>query len=660
MTMKQISVLFALLTLAASVSANWIGGTAATVDRAVARVKPALVRIQVVSTSFQNGRALKNEASGSGVIVRKDGYVLTNHHVAGHATRLVCILSSNEEIEAELVGTDALSDLSVLRLKPVRPREFPCAPFGNSDLLEVGDTVLAMGSPLALSQSVTRGIVSNTKLIMSRALEGAGRFTLDGEDVGGLVRWIAHDAAIFPGNSGGPLVNLHGEIVGINEISFGLGGAIPVNLAQQVCNEIIARGAVRRTWLGMEFQPLLKSGNAGAGVLVSGIITDSPAARAGVQAGDVLVALAGQEVSVHHAEELPPLTQLITSLPIGKEVEAVVRRNGQKKTLKLVTAERPLMEPKTRELKSWGITVRDLSFLVAQEMRLSDTNGVLVTSVRGGGPSGEAKPPLLGGDVIRQVAGQSVRNVAELLALTERLTAGKTEPTPALVSLDRRRDNAFTVVKIGLKELEEPGVEARKASLAASVQAISREMAIQLGHKGITGVRITQVYPDSAAASAGLQVGDLIVSLDGEKILVSQPGDEEVFVQMIRQYRIGTKADFGILRGKEKLTLKVELTPAPKPEREMKRYHDPNFEFTVRDLTYYDRLVVRRAEGQPGVVVTEVADGGWAAVGLLRGGDIIVAVAGESVTDVVSLEKILKRLAQERPKLETMGRCEQG
>ena len=205
---KSLAILSSLLAAVVSVAAEWLGGSAATVDRAVARVTPALVRIEVVSTRFQSGRAVKQETGGSGVIVRKDGYILTNHHVAGHATRLVCILSSNEEIEAELVGTDALSDLAVLHLKPDKARTFPAVSFGDSDELKVGDTVLAMGSPLALSQSVTRGIVSNTKLIMSRALGGAGGFTLDGEDVGGLVRWIAHDAAIFPGNSGGPLVNL--------------------------------------------------------------------------------------------------------------------------------------------------------------------------------------------------------------------------------------------------------------------------------------------------------------------------------------------------------------------------------------------------------------------------------------------------------------------
>ena len=649
----------ALAAFSSTVSADWLGGSASTVERAVARVKPALVRIEVVWTEFQNGRAVKHEAGGSGIIIRKDGFVLTNHHVAGHATRLVCILSSNEEIEAELVGTDSLSDLAVLRLKPLKPRSFPAVAFGDSDQLEVGDSVLAMGSPLALSQSVTRGIVSNTKLIMSRAMEAGGRFTLDGEDVGSLVRWIAHDATILPGNSGGPLVNLRGEIIGINEIGFGLSGAIPGNLAQRVSAELIERGSVRRAWLGVELQPLLKTGGAKDGVLVSGVIADSPAARAGLVAGDVLLELAGQDVTVHYAEEIPPLTQLICALPVGKEIEAVILHDGQKRTLRLTTAERPVREPKTHELKSWGITVRNISIPVARELRLPNTDGVLVTSIREGGPSGSAKPALANGDILRRVAGEPVRNVVELRAITDKLTAGKTAPVPALVAFDRRRDNALTVVNIGLKELEEPGIEARKASLAANAQAITSEMAAQLGHKGITGVRVTQVYPDTTAAAAGLQVGDLIVAIDGEKIPVSQPGDEEVFTQMIRQYRIGTKAEFTVWRADKKLALTIELTAAPKPEREMRRYHDPNFEFTARDLTYYDRLVLRRAENQPGVVVTEVAGGSWAAVGELRGGDIIVAVNNESIPNVAALEAILKRLATERPK-EVVLRVQRG
>src|ERR1022692_3962336 len=155
---------------------------------------------------------------GSGAIISQDGYLITNHHVAGHAARIVCTLWNREEVEAELIGTDPLTDIAVLKLKPESPRQFVPARFGDSARLRVGDAVLAMGSPMALSQSVTLGIISNVEMIMPRMFGNQGRFQLDGEDVGSLIRWIAHDAAIYPGNSSGPLVNLRGEIVGINEI----------------------------------------------------------------------------------------------------------------------------------------------------------------------------------------------------------------------------------------------------------------------------------------------------------------------------------------------------------------------------------------------------------------------------------------------------------
>src|SRR5207302_250574 len=187
----------------------------AAVDHAIARMQPTLVRIHVVSTEYREGRELKMQAVGSGAIISKDGYLVTNHHVAGHGARMVCTLWNREEIEAELVGTDPLTDISVLKLKPEKPREFIAANFGDSSKLVVGDSVLAMGSPMALSQSVTLGIISNVEMIMPRLFGNFGRMRLDGEDVGALVRWLAHDAAIYGGNSGGPLVSLSGEIIGI-------------------------------------------------------------------------------------------------------------------------------------------------------------------------------------------------------------------------------------------------------------------------------------------------------------------------------------------------------------------------------------------------------------------------------------------------------------
>src|SRR5262249_21673747 len=216
------------------------------IQRAVGAVYPALVRIHVVTEEGENGRMRKYRATGSGTIISEEGYVLPKPHVAGRGTRIVCRLSNREEVDAILVGTDPLSDLAVLKLDLSSRRDpkarLPFAKFGDSDKLKVGDVVLAMGSPAGLSQSVTKGIVANTAMISPG---GGGGFTLDGEKVGELVRWIGHDAVIFPGNSGGPLVNLRGEIVGVNEVGIGsLGGAIPGKLAQTVARALIAQGRV--------------------------------------------------------------------------------------------------------------------------------------------------------------------------------------------------------------------------------------------------------------------------------------------------------------------------------------------------------------------------------------------------------------------------------
>ena len=258
------------------------------VDVAIAKVRPALVRIRVVSTEFSEGREIKQQSVGSGAIITKDGYIVTNHHVAGHAARMFCTLWNREEVEAVLVGTDAMTDISVIKLKPDTARKFTPVGFGDSSKMRVGDYVLAMGSPMALSQSVTLGIISNTEMIMPRFYGSGARFKLDGEDVGSLVKWIGHDAAIYGGNSGGPLVNLKGDIIGINEISFGLGGAIPGNLAKSVADQIMAHGKIQRSWLGVDTQTTFKHAKNPRGIIISGVMENSPAATAGLRTGDLL------------------------------------------------------------------------------------------------------------------------------------------------------------------------------------------------------------------------------------------------------------------------------------------------------------------------------------------------------------------------------------
>lgn len=616
------------------------------VDVSIAKVKPALVRIAVVWTDYRDGRETKYEATGSGTIITGEGHVVTNHHVAGHATRMFCTLSTREVIEAELVGTDPQTDIAVIKLKSDGSRIFPTASFGDSDAMRVGDYVLALGSPMALSQSVTLGVISNTELVMPGGLGRFGAFTLDGEDVGSLVRWIGHDAAIYGGNSGGPLVNLRGQIVGVNEIRIGLGGAIPGNLARSVANQIIDRGEVVRAWLGLSVQPQLRSANTRRGVLVREALKDSPAARAGFESGDILIRLGGQEVNVRFEEQLPEFNAMVAGLKIGEPVEAVVLRAGKEETLSVTPGKYEKVEPKEQEFKQWGITGRDISFVNAKEMQRDNTDGVYVTTMGPGGPAGEAKPPISSGDVIVSVNGEHVVDVEGLQAITDRVTEGTSEPTPVLVEFERKAAKFMTVVKVGIKELPEPAMEVQKAWLAVNTQVITRDMAEQFGNPEVTGHRIIQVYPGTTAEAAGLQVGDLIYAVDGEPMQANRPEDYEELETWIRQYKIGTVAELGIIRNGEKKTIPVELTTTPRLSREMKSYEDLNFEFTARNITFLDKVSEKWDLDKSGVLVTKVEPGGWAALGGLDVSDLIISIDGVSIPDVEALEAKMQAIQE--------------
>lgn len=619
------------------------------VDDAIEAVKPALVRIGVVSTRYYDGREWKFESSGSGVIVTPEGHVVTNHHVAGHATRLRCTLSTKEELDAELVARDPLTDIAIIRLLPPEPRVFPVAEFGDSEAVRVGDTVLAMGSPLSLSQSVTMGIVSNTEMVMPEWISRSGSLQEDGEDVGALVRWIGHDAQIFPGNSGGPLVDLGGRIIGINEISLGLGGAIPGNLVSETLPELLAEGRVRRAWIGVTVQPRLNTSPIDRGVLVSGTIAESPGAAAGLQPGDHLLSLGGEAIDVSFAEQVPLFNQLVARLPIGEAVPAVIWRDGDEITLDMTPEEREPVSPREQEIQQWGITVRDISLIMAREMKRPNRDGVVITSIRSGGPSGDARPQMQTRDIITAVNGEPVKTVADLRRITAAVTQDATEPVPVLVDFDRSDEAFVTVVRVGLRSLEQPGREVTRAWLPAEVQVITRDVAEQLGDAGLRGFRVTKIYRGSTAEAAGLQVGDLIVALDGLNLEASAPEDYEELPTLVRQYRIGTEAEFAVLRDGQRSIIPIELIESPRQRREMPKYEDKNFEFTVRDISFFDKADARWEDAVRGVLVEEVKSGSWAALGTLSVRDLILEVNGTATPSVETLESVMESVNAERP-----------
>ncbi|MDH7603082.1 MAG: PDZ domain-containing protein [Armatimonadota bacterium] len=633
------------------------GGTQAAEDgiklemtTAVEAVRPALIRIHVVSADYRQGREVKTESFGSGVIISPEGYAVTNHHVAMDAERIVCNLADKREVEAKLVGTDPLADIAVIKLISPDGKPFPYAEFGDSSKLEVGDKVFAMGCPFALSQSVTMGMISNTEMILPKELITEEDFTLEGEPVGSMVRWIGHDALIRPGNSGGPLVDVNGKIVGINEISFGLSGAIPSNLAREVAEQIIKNGRVIRSWLGIEVQPLLKSSNLEKGILVSNVLDGTPAEAAGLKPGDVIVSLAGREVTARFREDIPIFNQFVADLEPNKPVEAKILRAGKEITLTITPAERPKASEKQHEIKAWGICASNITYLMQKEMRLDSQDGVLVQSVLPSGPAGTAKPPLQEEDVIIKVGDEVIKDLTGLREVTKRLTEGKSEPTPVLVEFLRNRKRLATVVKVGKQEPPQPGAEISKAWLAIDTQVINRELAQQLGMPKITGVRVTRVHEGSQAEKAGLKVGDLIVKLDGEDIPAEHESDEDVFPALIRQYDIGTKVKLGVIRDGKEITVEVTLEESPKPAEDYEKYKDDHFEFTARDIAFSDRAEGNVGKDVVGAYVESVSEGSWAALGGLRAGDVITEIDGTRILGLDGLKQVMAKIEKNKPK----------
>ena len=627
------------------------GSISESMSKAIDMVKPSLVKIQVLSTSYISGREIKNETTGSGTIISENGYIITNHHVVGHAVRLLCILSNNEEIEAEPVGTDPLSDIAVIHLKTKEDRKFPFASFGDSSLVKVGDRILAMGSPVSLSQSVTLGVASNIGVTIPREYQ-KNRYSLflDGEDVGSFVLWIGHDAAIYPGNSGGPLVNLKGEIIGINEIVFGLSGAIPSNLAKEISAQLIKDGKVTRSWLGLDVQPLLKHSKTKYGGLISGVLEGSPADLAGFKSGDILLRIGNHPVNLRYVEEMPLFRQMTATLPINTPINAEVKRDGKNLTLTVIPLEREPAQEKTIESKEWGITVCNISKTAKKQLKLKNQDGVLITSVGLGGPCGEAKPVINSKDVLVKINNKQVKNVKDFLAITKSLIEGKEEHVPTLVELNRNSQMYISVINVGIKKIRDQGLEVKKAWLPINTQVITREIARMMDIPDITGVRITKLLDEDYAKKTDIFVGDLIVGLDGEKIPAAFPEDAEIFSSMIRQYRIGSKVNLNLLRDKEEITVSATLPRSPRLDREMKKYRDEDYEFTVRDLSFMIKIENQWESEQAGVIVEEVTPGSWAALGELAVDDLILEIDNKPVANVKQFRESMIQLKNEKPK----------
>ncbi len=622
------------------------------IDAARKKVYPALVNISVVVRYYNGGRAQRSSAGGSGVIVSKEGHVITNFHVAGNTTRITCTLPSGEAIEAAVVTHDPLTDISILKLhleKRVDPNApLPFATIGNSDLLQVGDYVLAMGNPMMLSSSMTLGIVSNTKRVFTDFLgNDIEDMTLDeGEKTGLFTRWLQHDALILPGNSGGPLVNLKGEVVGINELGGGgVGFAIPSNIAASVYQQAVATGEIKRGWLGITVLPVKKIGRT-TGALVSAVWPNSPAEKAGIVPGDILTEMDGQPVNVRFFEEVPLFYQSVAAESAGKSVSLKYLRDNSEKTAAATVVQMAKYLGKEGEVRPMGITVQEITEPMALLQHFPNRDGVYVTGVRTGFPFETAKPDIKAEDVILSIGGKKVNSADEFA----KAAAGVGEQ-PVVVEFRRDRENLVTVVRAQPEKPSAEGTELPKAWLGAKTQVLVSEVAAAMSMANTKGFRVTEVYPYTEAAKSGLAIGDVITAVNKTKLTATKPQDAEELRTLVEDLTIGDKADLTVLRDGKPRQIAVTLEAAPASSDQAKKARSKEFEFGVRDLTPLDRMEQHWKQDQQGVLVSDITEGGWANLSGLRSGDLVLSIAGQKIEDVAKFEQVMKKILTDKPKV---------
>jgi serine protease Do len=407
--------------------------------RAAEQVEPSVAHIKVFDTEFYT-----REGSGSGVIVNSTGFILTNAHVVSRAIKLKVKLADGTETDARVIGVDSPTDLAVIKID--LPRPLPVARIGDSDKLNVGDWVLAIGSPFGLEQTVTAGIISAKDRVT-----GTGSTPFQ--------QFLQTDAAINPGNSGGPLVNLAGEVIGINTqiatstgVYSGIGFALPSSTAAEIYNQLVTDGKVRRGFLGVnpgEITPQIARLNGiaeGEGVVVRELTSDaSPAARAGLQTGDVITEVNGQKV-----KSIRALIRRVASLGVGSTANITYFRGGERRTAVVKLEERKdepegprgirptppeqrKDEPRKDEKRekapgaakrrsTLGVTAKTLTPDLARLHGLEGARGAYVTSVEAGSIGADNR--VLVDDLIVQINDKPVASLEDFQRLTRGLKSG--------------------------------------------------------------------------------------------------------------------------------------------------------------------------------------------------------------------------------------------
>jgi serine protease Do len=385
--------------------------------------------------SFEMPKDFKQSGVGSGVIVDGEGYILTNNHVIKDADDIKVKLSDKKTYKGKVVGTDPKTDLAVIKISA---NNLPVMKLGNSDELKVGDKVIAIGNPLGLNQTVTSGIISAT----GRADVGIA----DYED------FIQTDAPINPGNSGGALVNVKGELIGINTAIFstsggyqGIGFAIPSNMAKVVMENLIKHGKVIRGWLGVSIQPITPDLAKELGVkdekgaLVADVMEGSPAEKSRLKRGDVIIELDGKAVT-----DITSLRNMVAGINPGKEVTIKYLRDGNSKTVKVKIEELPAQtqqQPGKFDNQLNGVSVQNITPDVRKSLDIPQrVKGVIINDVDA---NSAAAGILTQGDIIIEVNRKKIGNIMEYQAIVSRIPSGQN----ILLLIYRNGSNLFITLQ---------------------------------------------------------------------------------------------------------------------------------------------------------------------------------------------------------------------
>ncbi|MFA6449550.1 MAG: Do family serine endopeptidase [bacterium] len=361
----------------------------------------------------------KQQTLGSGVIINSKGYILTNEHVILRASKVKVTLPDEREAEARVIGADPKFDLAILKIDMDTP--LPAAQTGDSDNVMIGETVIAIGNPFGLKHTVTTGVVS----AVGRSIK-----TREGQVFNDFIQT---DASINPGNSGGPLVNIVGEVIGINTAIYaegqGIGFAIPINRAMRAVAELLRSGKIEKTWTGIRAQEMTAKlaqnlgVKNGGGVLISDVIENSPAAKAGLKTGDVIVKV--DNVTI---DSIETFVDKIGSYMVGESMAVEYLRDGAGKKAQMKLSGLPLDRAEKLSHDLFGLDVEAVSRAAQLRYRLQDTKGVMVTAALKNGPA--AKIGLQPGDVIRQLG---IRQIDGMDDFKEAVTVASVQESVFLV-----------------------------------------------------------------------------------------------------------------------------------------------------------------------------------------------------------------------------------